>query len=252
MYLRFVQVKIKEETLPELRRIYEETIIPALQSTDGCLFVSLIHNIQHPEECISMTMWSAKQKSEAYEQSGAFDTLLGTSKPLFDDSSEWQIHLSDDLTLTYDPIPQEPVVKAYTVSSSTDPAKIPQGTSLYIRIVSHRVQTGMKDAFTRIYNTEILPFLRNVSGCRYATLCAEMVQDESNLISISIWDARSDADNYERSGLFDTFVQKLSPTLSGMYQWKMQLQRETHAQVMTTNDVTVEGYSIITGKSFTR
>jgi len=248
MHLRFVQVRIKPDNIHSLRSVYEEKIIPTMQTVDGCLYIGLFHNIQHPDECISISLWSDRDKIDSYEKSGVFAELLNASNKYFDESSEWQMNLSDDLTLTYTQIPQEAVVKDFIISSS-DQRPIIYGKTLYVRIVSHQVHSGMKDEFKRIYNNEVLPILTKVYGCRSAYL-TENPEDEGKLFSISIWDTHADADKYEQSGLFDTLLNKLKPALSGVYQWKMRLERETGAQAVTTDDITVEGYSILTGKSF--
>jgi quinol monooxygenase YgiN len=248
MHLRFVQVRIISSNIHKLRSVYEEKIIPTMQTIEGCLYVGLFHNIQHPDECISISLWSDREKIDTYEKSGVFTELLNASKPYFDQSSEWQINLSDDLTLTYTQVPQEAVVKDFTISSSNQQPIVSDKT-LFVRIVSHQVHSGMKEDFKRIYNNEVLPPLTKVSGCRSAYL-TENPEDEGKLFSITIWDTHADADNYEQSGMFNTLLNKLKPALSGVYQWKMRLEQETGAQVVTTDDITVEGYSMITGMSF--
>jgi quinol monooxygenase YgiN len=248
MHLRFVQVKIKSDNIHRLRSVYEERIIPTMQTVDGCLYIGLFHNIQHPDECISLSFWSDRGKIDSYEKSGVFGELLNASKPYFDESSEWQMNLSDDLTLTYTQVPQEAIVKDFTISSSNQQPIIYDKT-LFVRIVSHQVHSRMKEDFKRIYIDEVLPALTQINGCRSAYL-SENPEDEGKLFSITIWDTHADADKYEQSGMFDTLLNKLKPALSGVYQWKMRLERETGAQVVTTDDITVEGYSILTGKSF--
>jgi quinol monooxygenase YgiN len=248
MHLRFVQVKIKSDNIHKLQSVYEEKIIPTMQTVDGCLYIGLFHNVQHPDECISLSFWSERGKIDSYEKSGVFTELLNASKPYFDESSEWQMNLSDDLTLTYTQVPQEAIVKDFTISSP-DQQPIIYDKTLFVRTVSHQVHSGMKEDFKRIYNDEVLPLLTKVSGCRSAYL-TENPKDEGKLFSITIWDTHSDADEYEQSGMFNTLLNKLKPTLSGVYQWKMRLERETGAQIVTTADITVEGYTMLTGKSF--
>jgi quinol monooxygenase YgiN len=248
MHLRFVQVRIKSTDIQRLRTVYEQKIIPTMETIEGCLYVGLFHNTLHPDECISLSFWSNRDKIDAYEKSGVFGELLNASKPYFDESSEWQMKLSDDLTLTYTQVPQEAVVKDFTIASP-DQNPIVYDKTLFVRIVSHQVHSGMKEDFKRIYNNEVLPSLTNVSGCHSAYL-TENPGNDGKLFSISIWATQADVDQYEQSGMFDTLLNKLKPALSGVYQWKMRLEHETGAQVVTTDDITVEGYSMITGKSF--
>src|SRR5882762_6395442 len=141
MYMRLDQVRLKPEHLPELRRIYLERVIPALQGVQGCLFANLIQSDRHPEECISMTLWDDRGRAEMYEKSGKFKELLRESLPLLADSSEWKIQLSEDLTLKYEPVPEEPVVKSYEVAAAEDSHPTVQGrsSSMFVRIVSPQV-----------------------------------------------------------------------------------------------------------------
>jgi quinol monooxygenase YgiN len=249
MFVRFVQIRVRPEQLQELRRLYEDEIIPVLQSADGCFFVGLIQNTQHPDECISMTLWTEKERAADYERSGAYGRLVRTSQPYFADSSEWRIHLSDDLTLTYTPVPQEPVVQAFRVSSDSTIPPAGKMITPFIRIVSHQVNSGMKKEFVNIYNLHILPALRQVPGCQQAYLI-ENNGEADKLLSMTVWQSREAALEYEHTGVFDSLIDKLRPTLSGVYQWKMQLQHETGAQVVSTADIAVDGYTVVASRSF--
>ncbi len=250
MYMRFVQLRIKPEQLDELRIVYERDIIPALQKVDGCLFASLIHAAGHEDECISMTLWEHPRKAEAYEKGGVYAALLEHISGYLADSSEWRVHLSRDLTVEYGPVQEEPVVKAFDVPG-TRPADLQaQKTGgLFVRIVSPQIRPGMMGEFRRIYDQEVLPALRQVPGVRYAAV-TENVHRPDEAISITIWDSKQDADSYEISGKFDALTEKVKSTFTGVYQWKMQLERETGSQVVTSGDPSGEGYSVVAGKSF--
>ena len=88
MYMRLVQVRVKPDSLPELRRMYLERVIPALHGVTGCLFANLIQSEQHSEECISMTLWDDRSQAETYEKSGKFKELLRGVSPFLADTSE--------------------------------------------------------------------------------------------------------------------------------------------------------------------
>ena len=250
MYMRFVRVNVKPEAMPDLHRLYDERVIPTLRRTPGCLYASLIRSIAHDNECISMTLWESPRYAEEYER-GEFQKLLQVAQPYLADSSEWKIHLSNDLTLQYEPVKHEPEVDAYVVSpqKNEDFLSRQESGGLYVRIVSPQIHEGKVEEFKRLYNEEVLPQLRSVQGCRYAAII-ENAREENRIISISIWNSKADADAYEVSGTFDEMTNKVRHTFSEIYQWKMQLQHETGRQVVTSEEMTVEGYSIVTGKSF--
>jgi len=69
------------------------------------------------------------------------------------------------------------------------------------------------------------------------------------VISLSIWDSKEDALNYEKSGAFDNLVNKLRPTFSQFYQWKMELDKNSAKKVSTSDDLKVTHYRVVTGKN---
>jgi heme-degrading monooxygenase HmoA len=249
--MRFLHIKIKPEKLPELRQFYETAVIPALQNLPGCRHASLIHSAHHEDECISLTLWDSQENAEAYAQSGLFQELLQASQPFLADSSEWKIELSEELKLEYRPVAEEPVVKSYVVAAAAKAEALPQEpfAVMYLRIVSSKIKPGKKEEFRRLYTEEIIPALRGVNGCRYAYL-TESLEAQHEVISVTIWDSQREAENYEHSGLFEQLNKKVKHTFSDLYQWKMALEKTYGGQAATSDDQTVEHYSIVTGRSF--
>jgi heme-degrading monooxygenase HmoA len=250
MFMRLVQVKVKPESSDKLAALYAQQIVPELQKTPGCIYASLIQSSSNPDESISLTLWETAHDADAYEQSGAFQRLITEAHPYFSDSSEWKIQLSKDLTLEYTPVSQEPVVRSYTETTpSTDRPSLAEEGRLYIRILSVKVQSGKTEEFAKIYQSEILPVLRNVQGCRYAFL-TEGVEERNEVISLTIWDSKEAADVYESSGLFRKLTRKVQHTFSELFQWKMAAERRSNVQVTTTEDLSVKGYHVVSGKTF--
>lgn len=248
MFMRLVHRKIKPESLSVYRAMYEAKFIPALQQTLGCLYAGLIQSAQHTDECISMTLWDEKENAEAYEQSGVFAKILHDAEPYLADSSEWRFQLAEDLTLQYQPVPVEPLVQAYRVAIIASNKSIPQSSSLYLRIVSPILRSGKLEEFKQLYNNEILPALRTVKGCLFAFLTENIKED--HIISVTIWESKHDADVYEQTGIFSQLVKKVEHTFSEVYQWKMQLEKESGGKAVTSEEMKVEGYSMVAGKSF--
>ena len=63
-------------------------------------------------------------------------------------------------------------------------------------------------------------------------------------------DSKEQADAYEQSGRYAQLVDKVAPMLSSLLQWKMSLDPSRQATVATSDDLTVEGYHVVTGESF--
>ena len=248
MFTRFVQGKFKPGKLGEVKRFYSEEVLPALQQSQGCLYACLIGSVEDPSEFISFTLWDTQANAQAYEQGGTYALLLNKARDILVDSTEWKVQLTRELKLEYTPVQEEPVVRSYRTTTTPEPhelAEVIRGP-MYVRLLSLKIEPERLSEFRQIYENEIVPTLRNVSGCRYAFLVDS--PEESEVISITIWDSKEHADAYEKSGIFEGLVEKVRHTFSHVYQWKMKLTEEAQAATVTSEDLTVKPYQVITGK----
>lgn len=251
MFVRFLQLKVSTEYLKTLQGFYDKIVIPELQKISGCQYACLIQSGKSADEFVSMTFWSTKNEAEAYEKSGVYQSLLNQVKPFLAESSEWKIKLSDDFELKYEPIAEEPVLKEYAVSARSGegaPGE-EQNPRMYVRIVSAKITEGKMDEFKKLYTEIIIPALKNTTGCRYAYL-TESMQEKNNVISLTIWNSKEDAEQYEKTGKFAELTDEVKHTLSELYQWKMALEKETGRRTKTSEDMEVTRYSVVTGRSF--
>lgn len=251
MHMRMLQVTVNPDKVLELQEMYEHKVIPRLQQTPGCLYVGLTKSVRDAYEYISLTLWESPQHAEAYETSGVFAELLKGAEPYLAGTSEWRLHLSKDNVLEYEPVPAVPVVQAYSIAEKRASAIIPKRrvSPLFVRIVSAHIRPGMIEEFKRVYRDEVIPILRAAEGCLYAAL-TENANDAEHPISLTIWNSVHDAELYEASGAFKSLTEKVAYTFSGVYQWKMQLEKQTRVHSTTSDDMSVEGYQIITGRNF--
>ena len=251
MFMRLLQVKLNPVYTEQFKNFYDETVLPQLQKMPGCIFAGLIKSGPGSDEFISLTFWKTQLNAEEYEQSETFKSLLNEAKPFLSESNEWKIQLSDKMELEYAPVPEEPEVKKYTVELQKDEDdKIKfQDSKMYLRIVSMKIQNDKLDEFKRIYLEKVIPALKETEGCRYVFL-TESINERDEFISVTIWDNKTCAEKYEASGTFEELVGKIKHTFSQFYLWKMDLEKEYSAKIKTTDDMKVEAYNIITGKSF--
>ena len=251
MYMRLFHSKYQPGALPKIQQIYDEEIIPRLQKTEGCLSACLIISDLHSNEGMSMTLWKSFEHAEAYEKSGVFQELLDKVMPYLSDSSEWKVQLSKDLTLQYQPPTEEPVSKTYAAAAQMD-KKIPPANEsrlMYMKIVSVNIQPGKMKEFRRIYTDEILPALKDIKGCSYSFMTTN-VKKKNEALCITVWDSKEDAETYDNIGLFEMLKEKVEHTFSKLYQWKMALEKESSGRVITSEDVHMDTYSVVSGKSF--
>ena len=250
MFMRFLLLKIEHRHIDDFKKFYEETIYPTLQNMPGCLFAGLISS-PHDNEFISLTFWEKLVQAENYEKEGVFHSLLQQARPYLSESTEWKIHLSDNVELEYAPISEEPVIKKYSVSAQKNSLEkfTFESSNMFVRIVSAKIQDGKVEEFKRIYSEVLIPELKSVKGCRYVYLM-ESINEIDEFISLTIWDSKEDADIYESSGKFMELVDKIRHTFSQFYLWKMALEKSYNAKVQTTEDLKIEQYNVVTGKNF--
>ncbi len=252
MFMRLVEATVKKDGDAWLERVYADSILHALEQTPGCIFAGLLYSMDHTSRYMSLTLWESETHAQHYVNSGEFKKNLDRLRPVLEESSEWKIQLSKENTVEYKEVPFEPVVKSWDVSDpdSSLPGEVHAQRS-YLRILSHKINPGNAAEFTRIYNSEVLPELRAVPGCRYAFLIDNSETDRE-MISFSIWDDPALLEHYERQGKFKELLDKLSHTLGDLYQWKMALEKRSKSAVatVTSQDIGVSRFTLVTGKKF--
>ncbi len=250
MFMRLLQVKVKSEELQTIGRFYEERIVTALRSADGCRYACLMQSVHHPDDVISMTLWDSEKDAGAYERSGLFKQLLEDARPYFAESTEWKLQLSKDFTLEYTPEITEPTIKQFAVaatSTETIPAE-QKPLRTFLRIVSLHLQPGKFEEFNALYQNEILPALNATRGCRYA--CLSTPSGETNeAISVTLWNSPADAEAYERDGQFQRLLREVKHTLSDLSLSKLAAERNGLHNV-TSDDIAVVGFNLLAGQSF--
>jgi heme-degrading monooxygenase HmoA len=246
MYMRFVRLAVKPDRRQHFSRFYDEHVVPTLRKVPGCLYVGLINDYSTKRKFISLTLWQKPEDAAAYEKSGLYRELLDANKDFLLESTEWKVQLSEDLTLEYMPVEHEPEVETFNVTASTAEADPGELSSMYLRIVSATVQTDRFREFKSLYVDEIIPMLQKESGFRHAFL-VESTEHPNEVLSVTIWDSKDAADTYEKSGNFDVAVAATKPMLSSLFQWKLALEPSEKDHVVTSDDLRVQGFQIVTG-----
>jgi heme-degrading monooxygenase HmoA len=246
-----VHVKVRSGQMKQVERLYRDRITVALAGTRGCRFAGMLQSARHPEDGISMTLWNSEEDARAYEASGLYSDLLAETKPFLSESLESTVRLSENLTLEYVPLPEEPVVRSLPVAATTDAdiQSVDEDRDIWVRIVQLRIRAGKMQEFKKQYIGTVIPALRKVKGCRHVYL-TELEGEPDVLASVTTWDSREDAEAYERSGLYDHLIEMQREFLSSLYEWKRHREGAGRPGVATSDDVVVELYTMLTGKSF--
>jgi quinol monooxygenase YgiN len=252
MFLRLVQTTIDPARMDEIRRRYAAEIIPEVEKMKGCLYAGLVQNVRKPQEVLSLTLWRQREQASLYVQSGLFRKLLEITRPYFADPSKWELRLTEALELEYAPAPAEPVIREYGDPADEPGRPIPAGKTLcpYFRLVTMLVQSGKVDEFRKLFMEQVLPTLTEVPGCCYVQL-VQNVRHANEFASFSVWSTHEAVQNYERGGVFTLLQDVLKPTLSALYQWKMDVEEKPGQVTATSDDMDVQSFVIVAGRSFT-
>jgi heme-degrading monooxygenase HmoA len=232
------------------RKLYEESMVPELQSAPGCLYVALVRGDEAEEDVLSLVLWDGEESAAHHETKEAFPNLVERSKVYMADSSDYKIRLTPDLQLEYSPEPRQPVYRSYAVELHTDVSRLIRSNSpmTFLRVVSVHVRPEMAEEFTRIYERDIAPTVLSLPGCRFNLLAAN-TQDKSEHLSLTLWDSSQNADAYEESGTFLRLTEKLKHTFSALYQWKLGVEQEPGKQAATSDDLVVRTYHVLLARS---
>ena len=120
---------------------------------------------------------------------------------------------------------------------------------MWVRIVSLKLRPGKLEEFKRLYSGQVIPALRKVKGCRYIYL-TERSDRKDEVISVTSWESKEDAENYEQSGLFARLLESQQSALSEFYRWKLKEQKLQSGLAATSEDPTVEHFDMLVGKAF--
>jgi len=100
MYVRMTLFKLKTGKMAELRELYNKEVVSAHKGHKGIRFVHLLESLDNEDEGISITAWDTKADVEAYEKSGEYEKLVTKFKNMY---------------------AEEPLLKSYEVTASSDP-----------------------------------------------------------------------------------------------------------------------------------
>jgi len=93
LYLRIVALRVAEGRFDDLRRRYEEVVVPALYSTTGCRAAFLVEGVQLHARALSVTIWDNEDAAIRYELSGEFDRLTRVLREFFSGLYQWKLSL---------------------------------------------------------------------------------------------------------------------------------------------------------------
>lgn len=93
---------------------------------------------------------------------------------------------------------------------------------MFLRLVSHNVRQGQATALAEAYNDNITSVLRQQPGCVFVSLL-QNVTNQKECVSLTIWNSKTEADEYERTGVFKQLFDLLVPYFEESNEFTMAL-----------------------------
>jgi heme-degrading monooxygenase HmoA len=248
MYLRTVTHAVQRDKLILMVDTYERNILSALRSTSGCIFASLLQNTDNVQECISLTIWKSPQESLEYEESGLFRQLVNSLRPFFIESNEWNLELTDDLSLEYTPMQTEPTVTRYdnSVTGSEEITRLKE-KPFAAHILSLTVQDDQHQTFEDIFSHDIQPKFKTHKG--FIDLI--LLRQHNEYYIISFWDETVDIQSALGIHSLNHLLQSIYSILPSFIQWKVT--HRTAARISaSTEDIKAVIYRCLTSEWFMR
>jgi len=83
MWIRLIEVRIQPGMLEEMRKVYNEQIVPNVKTHQGNIDVYLMESLDRENQIISFTSWESQEYGDAYEASGAYVQNVNKVKQAF-------------------------------------------------------------------------------------------------------------------------------------------------------------------------
>jgi len=251
MFMRLLRLQINPDFTEDFKKFYQETVSPKLQDIGGCLFASLIKGKHEENEYISLTFWKTQLDAENYEKSGLYQELSDEARPFLFDSNEWKFQLTEDMEIQYQPESDSPTIKKYSVSvqkEADDKLKIGNG-DIFVRVVSLKIQDVKLEEFKKFYSEIVIPTFKKTKGCIQAFL-TQSISEQDDFLSMTIWENKEYAEIYEKEGKYKELIDRVKHTFSHFYLWKMSLEKQYGSKVSSSDDLHIDQYEVVTGRSF--
>ncbi|MCW3110889.1 MAG: antibiotic biosynthesis monooxygenase [Segetibacter sp.] len=83
MFARLTFIKTSPENSDQVKRIYNEEIVPVVRSQKGNIGCWLLEPTNTDDDYISLTEWTSSTDADAYEASGTYRTLVDKVKDYY-------------------------------------------------------------------------------------------------------------------------------------------------------------------------
>jgi heme-degrading monooxygenase HmoA len=248
MFLRMVSMGVQGNESELFAKAYDENVISALRLQPGCSFASLLQNVNDPKDCISVTIWESKRATEQYENSGVFKALVESLRSFYVESGEFELKLTDDLSIEYTPIQNDPSLKQFD-DDDTEKQYIQKFniTPYAAKIITLTVQPEKVQEFQSIFAEQVVPKFKEQKGFIHIIL----LRKESEFNIISFWDETIDLTDSSGDQSLNTLTRTIFKMLPASVQWQVS-HKASRLSFASTDEITASVYRCLTGEWFSK
>jgi heme-degrading monooxygenase HmoA len=243
-----VSMGVQEKDSDMFAKAYDENVIAALRRQPGCSFASLLQNISDSKDCISVTIWESKEATEEYEKSGKFKALVESLRSFYVESNEFELKLTDDLSIEYTPIQNDPSLKQFD-DDDTEKQYIRKFniTPYAAKIITLTVQADKVHEFQTIFAEKIIPKFKAQKGFIHIILLRK--EHEFNIISF--WDETIDLTAGSGDQSLHSLTRSIFQMLPSSVQWQVS-HKSSRTSFATTEEISASVYRCLTGEWFSK
>lgn len=248
MFLRMVSVGIRAEHAVKIAEEYDRNVVTALRTQPGCSFASLLQNINDKRDCISLTIWNSKEDAAEYEHSGVFKRLVESLRAFYEESNEWELKLSDDLSIEYTPVQVDPTVKGYDDDDMEKKYIRKFNVTPYAAtIITLSVQPEKIREFQEIFVANVMPKFMGHKGFIHIILLRK--NNEFNIIAF--WDETIDFSSSFNDQTLRSLTRSIFEMLPSSVQWQVS-HKAAKTSFASSEEITASVYRCLTGEWFSK
>jgi len=104
---------------------------------------------------------------------------------------------------------------------------------MFLRMVSITIRAELSAKIASTYAENVITTLRTQPGCSFVALL-QNVSNRKEAISLTMWNSKADADEYEKSGVFHRLVESLRSFYEGSSEWSLNLTEDLSIEYKPT------------------
>ena len=246
MFLRLVSMGVQAEHTAMFAKAYDENVISVLRHQPGCSFASLLQNVDDHKDCISLTIWDSKEETDEYEKSGVFKKLVESLRTFYEESNEWELKLTDDLSIEYTPVQTDPSLKQFN-DDDTEKEYIQKFnvTPYAAKIITLTVQPDKIQEFQDIFASKLIPKFKEQKGFIHIILLRK--NNEFNIISF--WDETIDFNSASGEQPLRSLTRSVYEVLPSTVQWQVS-HKAARSSYASSEEIKAAVYRCLIGEWF--